>query len=154
MMASSCGLSFAHDIATHTHTASVSISHSGLKFRPQVQAWLLVQWSTSLVVLYSCCVYTFRCYYVLLQDFGLDKEGFHQLIKDCPPSFYHLATECCHLDPDKRLAHTCTHACTRTHTYTHTHTHTHTHTLCMLILVHDNCRPLWGKPERANHCMI
>ena len=40
--------------------------------------------------------------FLFFQNFGLDKEGFYQLIKDCPLSFYHLATECCQMDPDKR----------------------------------------------------
>jgi serine/threonine protein kinase len=36
------------------------------------------------------------------KNFGLDVEAVRSMIGDCPLPFFHLATECCNLDPDKR----------------------------------------------------
>lgn len=36
------------------------------------------------------------------KNFGLDVEGVRSMIGDCPRPFFHLAAECCNLDPDKR----------------------------------------------------
>jgi len=38
----------------------------------------------------------------LPQNFGLDTAGFRKMISDCPLPFYHLATECCKMNPDER----------------------------------------------------
>jgi len=37
-----------------------------------------------------------------LSNFGLDTAGFRKMISDCPLPFYHLATECCKMNPDER----------------------------------------------------